>query len=53
LVQRYQQDYDGIAANVSVVSSSSLMLAPEWIRIQEKPFANWVTPEGQMQIVER
>src|SRR5262245_62991706 len=42
--QRYPTDYDGIAANVPIVGFSSLMLAPEWIRIQEKPQANWVTP---------
>jgi hypothetical protein len=42
--QRYPADYDGVAANVPIVGFSSLMLAPEWIRIQEKPAANWVTP---------
>jgi feruloyl esterase len=41
---RYPDDYDGIAANVPIVGFSSLMLAPELIRIQEKPSANWVTP---------
>jgi Tannase and feruloyl esterase len=44
VAQRYPADYDGIAANVPIVSFSSLMLAPELIRIQEKPQANWVTP---------
>jgi pimeloyl-ACP methyl ester carboxylesterase len=44
MAQRYPQDYNGIAANVPIVNFSSLMLAPEWIRIQEKPIANWVTP---------
>ena len=44
VAQRYPNDYDGIAANVPIVSFSSLMLAPELIRIQEKPAANWVTP---------
>ena len=44
LAQRYPGDYDGIIANVPIVNFSSLMLAPEWIRIQEKPLANWVTP---------
>jgi feruloyl esterase len=44
VAQRYPADYDGILANVPIVSFSSLMLAPEWIRIQEKPYANWVTP---------
>jgi hypothetical protein len=42
--QRYPADYDGVIANVPIVSFSSLMLAPELIRIQEKPLANWVTP---------
>jgi feruloyl esterase len=44
VAQRYPADYDGVAANVPIVSFSSLMLAPELIRIQEKPAANWVTP---------
>ncbi len=44
VAQRYPADYDGIAANVPIVSFSSLMLAPELIRIREKPLANWVTP---------
>ncbi len=44
VAQRYPADYDGIAAEVPIVSFSSLMLAPEVIRIQEKPIANWVTP---------
>ena len=43
VAQRYPADYDGIIANVPIVSFSSLMLAPELIRIQEKPPANWVT----------
>jgi feruloyl esterase len=43
VVQRYPADYDGVAANVPIVSFSSLMLAPELIRIREKPLANWVT----------
>jgi feruloyl esterase len=43
VVQRYPADYDGVAANVPIVNFSSLMLAPELIRIQEKPRANWVT----------
>jgi len=43
VAQRYPGNYDGIAANVPIVSFSSLMLAPELIRIQEKPLANWVT----------
>jgi pimeloyl-ACP methyl ester carboxylesterase len=44
VAQRYPDDYDGIAASVPIVNFSSLMLAPELIRIQEKPLANWVTP---------
>jgi hypothetical protein len=43
VAQRYPADYDGVAANVPIVGFSSLMLAPELIRIQEKPAANWVT----------
>ena len=37
VAQRYPADYDGIVANVPIVNFSSLMLAPELIRIQEKP----------------
>jgi len=44
VVQRFPADYDGVAAEVPIVNFSSLMLAPELIRIQEKPLANWVTP---------
>ncbi|HEY4363066.1 MAG TPA: tannase/feruloyl esterase family alpha/beta hydrolase [Bryobacteraceae bacterium] len=44
VAQRYPADYDGVAANVPIVDFSSLMLAPELIRIQEKPAANWVPP---------
>jgi feruloyl esterase len=44
VAQRYPADYDGVAANVPIVGFSSLMLAPEVIRIHEKPLANWVTP---------
>ncbi|MEO8099964.1 MAG: tannase/feruloyl esterase family alpha/beta hydrolase [Acidobacteriota bacterium] len=44
VAQRYPADYDGIAANVPIVNFSTLMLAPELIRIQEKPAANWVPP---------
>jgi len=43
VAQRYPADYDGIIANVPIVNFSTLMLAPELIRIQEKPVANWVT----------
>jgi hypothetical protein len=44
VAQRYPNDYDGILADVPIVNFSSLMLAPELIRIQEKPLAKWVTP---------
>jgi feruloyl esterase len=44
VAQRYPADYDGISASVPIVGFSSLMLAPELIRIHEKPAANWVTP---------
>lgn len=44
VASRYPADYDGITANVPIVSFSTLMLAPELIRIQEKPVANWVPP---------
>ena len=44
VVQRFPMDYDGVAAEVPIVNFSTLMLAPELIRIQEKPLANWVTP---------
>jgi feruloyl esterase len=43
VAQRYPADYNGVVANVPIVGFSSLMLAPELIRIQEKPIANWVT----------
>lgn len=45
VAQRYPADYDGIISNVPIVNFSTLMLAPEFIRIQEKSLANWVTPE--------
>lgn len=44
MAQRYPADYDGTAANVPIVDLSSMMLAPELTRIQEKPLANRVTP---------
>jgi feruloyl esterase len=44
VAQRYPADYDGVAANVPIVGFSTLMLAPELIRIKEKPVASWVTP---------
>ncbi len=42
VVQRYPADYDGVTADVPIIGFSTLMLAPELIRIQEKPKANWV-----------
>lgn len=44
VAQRYPADYDGVISNVPIVNFSTLMLAPELIRIQEKPISNWVTP---------
>lgn len=44
VAQRYPADYNGIISDVPIVSLSTLMLAPELIRIQEKPLENWVTP---------
>jgi len=44
VAQRYPADYNGIISDVPIVSFSTLMLAPELIRIQEKPLASWVTP---------
>lgn len=43
VVQRYPADYDGVTAEVPIVNFSTLMLAPELIRIQERRLANWVT----------
>jgi pimeloyl-ACP methyl ester carboxylesterase len=42
VAQRYPADYDGILADVPVVSFSSLTLAPVLIRIKEMPSANWI-----------
>ena len=44
VAQRYPADYDGILATVPILNFSSLMLAPELIRIQEKPAENWIPP---------
>lgn len=44
VAQRYPKDYNGIIANVPILNFSSLMLAPELIRIQEIELAKWVTP---------
>jgi len=44
VAQRYPADYDGIVSDVPIVNFSSLMLAPELIRIREIPLENWVTP---------
>ena len=43
VAQRYPADYNGVSANVPIVGLSTLMLAPELIRIKEKPLAGWVT----------
>jgi hypothetical protein len=43
VAQRYPSDYAGVAANVPVVNFSSQMISREWIRIHEKPLANWLT----------
>jgi feruloyl esterase len=45
VAQRYPADYNGIISDVPIVSFSTLMLAPELIRIEEKPLARWVTPD--------
>ena len=47
VAQRYPADYDGIVANIPILNFSTLMLAPELIRIQEKPLTNWVTRQGE------
>ncbi|HLN20551.1 MAG TPA: tannase/feruloyl esterase family alpha/beta hydrolase [Bacteroidales bacterium] len=44
VAQRYPEDYNGIICDVPIVSFSSLMLAPELIRIREIPSEAWVTP---------
>jgi hypothetical protein len=44
VAQRYPKDYNGIISNVPIVNFSSLMLAPELIRIREKFLITWVTP---------
>jgi feruloyl esterase len=44
VAQRYPKDYNGVISNVPIVNFSTLMLAPELIRIQEKPLKNWVAP---------
>lgn len=44
VAQRYPADYDGIICDVPIVGFSTLMLAPELIRIQEIPHERWVTP---------
>jgi feruloyl esterase len=44
VAQRYPADYDGVVANVPIVGFSTLMLAPELIRIKEKSLGAWVTP---------
>ena len=50
VAQRYPADYDGVAANVPIVGFSSLMLAPEWIRIHEKPLER-VVPRQKIEAI--
>jgi feruloyl esterase len=40
VAQRYPADYHGVVADVPIVNFSTLMLAPELIRIKEKPLSN-------------
>ncbi|HTQ35880.1 MAG TPA: tannase/feruloyl esterase family alpha/beta hydrolase [Steroidobacteraceae bacterium] len=42
VAQRYPSDYDGVAANVPVLSLAGLMASPVAIRHQEIPLAKWV-----------
>ncbi len=51
VAQRYPEDYEGIISNVPIVNFSTLMLAPELMKIQEKPIANWVTPQKTNAII--
>ena len=51
VMKKYPSDFNGIVVTVPIVNFSSLMLAPEWLRIQEKPLANWVTPAKPTAIV--
>jgi feruloyl esterase len=51
VMKKYPSDFNGIVVTVPIVNFSSLMLAPEWLRIQEKPLANWVTPAKRTAIV--
>jgi hypothetical protein len=44
VAQRYPADYDGIISDVPIVGFSTLMLAPELLRIREKSLKSWVTP---------
>jgi hypothetical protein len=44
VAQRFPHDYDGITITVPIVNFSSLSLAPNLIRIQEKSQANYVPP---------
>jgi hypothetical protein len=51
VMKKYPSDFNGIVATVPIVNFSSLMLAPVWLRIQEKPLANWVTAAKRTAIV--
>jgi hypothetical protein len=44
VAQRFPADYDGITIQVPIVSFSTLTLAPNLIRIQEKSQANYIPP---------
>ena len=44
VAQRFPDDYNGVSAEVPIVSFSSLMLGPVLIEIKQKPVANWVPP---------
>ena len=46
VAQRYPADYDGVVSTVPIVNFSTLMLAPELIRIHEKPLGQ-LGPAGE------
>lgn len=43
MAQRYPTAFNGVSVTVPIVNFSSLMAGPVWLRIQEKPLANFVT----------
>lgn len=51
VMKKYPADFNGIVVTVPIVNFSTLMLAPELLRIQEKPLANWVTQAKRTAIV--